>query len=64
MAYVLLVIGFILLIKGADWFVDGSCSFAKIKNNMTCQEELISVVLYIIYTIYLFIQIVIDLTIV
>lgn len=29
MAYLLLVIGFILLIKGADLFVDGSCSLAK-----------------------------------
>ena len=32
MAYLLLVIGFILLIKGADLFVDGSCSLAKTLN--------------------------------
>ncbi|MBQ2967360.1 MAG: calcium/sodium antiporter [Clostridia bacterium] len=30
MAYVLLIIGFILLIKGADYFVDGSSGLAKI----------------------------------
>jgi len=30
MAYILLIIGFVFLIKGADWFVDGSSSFAKI----------------------------------
>ena len=30
MAYVLLIIGFILLIKGADFFVDGSSGLAKI----------------------------------
>lgn len=30
MTYLLLVIGFALLIKGADWFVDGASSIAKI----------------------------------
>lgn len=30
MAYILLIVGFVLLIKGADWFVDGSSSLAKI----------------------------------
>ena len=30
MAYILLVVGFILLIKGADFFVDGSSSIAKV----------------------------------
>lgn len=30
MSYVLLIIGFVLLIKGADFFVDGSSSVAKI----------------------------------
>ena len=29
LVYVILIIGFILLIKGADYFVDGSCSVAK-----------------------------------
>jgi len=29
MEYVLLLVGFFLLIKGADWFVDGSSSLAK-----------------------------------
>lgn len=29
MDYLLLIIGFVLLIKGADWFVDGSSSVAK-----------------------------------
>ena len=29
MSYIILVIGFILLIKGADWFVDGASSIAK-----------------------------------
>lgn len=29
MNYILLVVGFLLLIKGADWFVDGSASVAK-----------------------------------
>ena len=29
MDYLLLVIGFVLLIKGADFFVDGSSSIAK-----------------------------------
>ena len=29
MNYILLVIGFILLVKGADYFVDGSSSIAK-----------------------------------
>lgn len=29
MSYLLLVIGFVLLIKGADWFVEGSSSLAK-----------------------------------
>lgn len=29
LVYVILIIGFILLIKGADFFVDGSCSVAK-----------------------------------
>ena len=29
MEYVLLVVGFILLIKGADFFVEGSSSVAK-----------------------------------
>nr|MCR5556118.1 sodium:calcium antiporter [Butyrivibrio sp.] len=27
---VLLLVGFVALIKGADWFVDGSASLAKI----------------------------------
>jgi len=27
--YVLLIVGFVLLIKGADFFVDGSASVAK-----------------------------------
>ena len=26
---VVLIVGFVLLIKGADWFVDGSASVAK-----------------------------------
>lgn len=30
MTYVLLVVGFALLIKGADWFVDGASNIAKI----------------------------------
>ena len=30
MTYILLVIGFILLVKGADYFVDGSSSIAQI----------------------------------
>lgn len=30
MMYVWLILGFILLIKGADWFVDGSSSIAKL----------------------------------
>ena len=30
MDYILLIIGFILLIKGADYFVDGSSSVARI----------------------------------
>src|SRR5699024_7514904 len=30
MTYLLLVIGFLLLIKGADWFVEGSSSVAKL----------------------------------
>ena len=30
MAYVLLIIGFVLLVKGADFFVDGSSSIARI----------------------------------
>lgn len=30
MDYILLIIGFVLLIKGADFFVDGSSSVAKI----------------------------------
>ena len=29
MDYILLVVGFVLLIKGADFFVDGSASVAK-----------------------------------
>lgn len=29
MDYLLLIVGFVLLIKGADWFVDGSSSVAK-----------------------------------
>lgn len=29
MDYILLILGFVLLIKGADWFVDGSASVAK-----------------------------------
>ena len=32
MDYLLLIIGFALLIKGADLFVDGSCSIARILN--------------------------------
>ena len=31
MEYVLLVVGFILLIKGADFFVEGSSSLAQIQ---------------------------------
>lgn len=30
MDYLLLVIGFVLLVKGADWFVDGSSALAKL----------------------------------
>ena len=30
MVYVFLVLGFVLLIKGADFFVDGSSSAAKL----------------------------------
>lgn len=30
LAYVLLIIGFVLLIKGADFFVDGSCGVARL----------------------------------
>jgi cation:H+ antiporter len=30
MVYVLLIIGFIFLVKGADWFVDGSSNIAKL----------------------------------
>ncbi|GIO23336.1 calcium/sodium antiporter [Oceanobacillus sp. J11TS1] len=30
MEYVLLIIGFILLVKGADWFVDGSANIAQL----------------------------------
>ena len=30
MSYLLLVLGFVLLVKGADFFVDGSSSVAKI----------------------------------
>ena len=30
MDYILLIIGFVLLIKGADFFVDGSSSLAKL----------------------------------
>ena len=30
MMYILLVLGFILLIKGADFFVDGASSVAKL----------------------------------
>ena len=30
MEYLLLLIGFVLLIKGADFFVDGSSSLARI----------------------------------
>ena len=29
MSYLLLILGFVLLVKGADWFVDGSSSIAK-----------------------------------
>lgn len=29
MVYVLFVIGFVLLVKGADWLVEGSSSLAK-----------------------------------
>lgn len=29
MMYLLLVVGFLLLIKGADYFVDGSCAIAR-----------------------------------
>lgn len=36
-ALVLLVVGFILLVKGADFFVEGSASVAeKIKDSITC----------------------------
>src|SRR5690625_2814721 len=30
MTYLLLIIGFVLLVKGADWFVDGSASIARL----------------------------------
>ena len=30
MDYLLLIVGFIFLVKGADWFVDGSCSIAAL----------------------------------
>ncbi len=30
MDYLLLIVGFAFLVKGADWFVDGSCSIARI----------------------------------
>lgn len=30
MDYLLLIVGFACLVKGADWFVDGSCSIARI----------------------------------
>ncbi|WP_067726632.1 calcium/sodium antiporter [Oceanobacillus damuensis] len=30
MAYILLILGFVLLIKGANWFVDGSSNIAKL----------------------------------
>ena len=30
MDYILLILGFVLLIKGADYFVDGSSSVARI----------------------------------
>lgn len=30
MDYILLILGFVLLIKGADFFVDGSSSVAKL----------------------------------
>lgn len=30
MDYILLIIGFVLLIKGADYFVDGSSSVARL----------------------------------
>ena len=30
MDYILLIVGFVLLIKGADYFVDGSSSLAKL----------------------------------
>ena len=30
MMYILLVVGFVLLIKGADFFVDGASSVAKL----------------------------------
>lgn len=29
MVYILFIIGFIFLVKGADWLVDGASSFAK-----------------------------------
>ena len=29
MSYIMLIVGFILLIKGADWFVGGASSIAK-----------------------------------
>jgi|SRR5699024_7049002 len=32
MTYFLLIVGFVLLIKGADWFVEGSSSVAKLLN--------------------------------
>ena len=30
MMYVLLILGFVLLVKGADYFVDGASSVAKL----------------------------------
>ena len=37
-AVVLLVVGFVLLIKGADFFVEGSSSVAKI-GRASCRER-------------------------
>ena len=36
MMYILLVVGFVLLIKGADFFVDGASSVAKLASRLAC----------------------------
>ena len=42
MVYVLLILGFVLLIKGADYFVEGSSSVAKLLKEIgraSCRER-------------------------